>query len=569
VATLDGRLIALDAGTGKTVWSVLTVDPKRPYAISGAPLVAAGKVLIGNAGAEYGVRGYVTAYDARTGRRAWRFYTVPGDPAKGPENAAMQRAAKTWSGTWWKDGGGATVWNSLSYDPDLGLVYFGTGNASPWSGPVEGGKRGDGLYAASIVALHVADGTYAWHYQTTPGDIWDYDATQTVTLATLNIDGQARKVAMQANKNGFFYVLDRATGELLSARNYVPVNWARRVNVKTGRPEVNPAADYAATGEIRQATPGPAGGHNWQPMSFSPRSGLVYIPAQETPTALLKAKDLRPGALRWNTGIDNTAWMLPDDEKIKAAVRDGLKGYLSAWDPVAGREAWRAELPGPWNGGVLSTAGNLVFEGNAAGEFAAYRATDGTRLWSFNTQTGVIAAPMTFAVDGRQFVTLLVGTGGGPLLAMGELAFKSGRLPNRSRVLTFALDGSAQLPPPVTTATAFSAPPTDVQPPAQVATGAHIYADYCLVCHGSAAVSGGPVPDLRYSRALADGDLWRAIVHDGALTADGMVAFGSALSPEQLAAVRSYLIARAQLGYATEKQGGAARPEQRARKSNI
>ena len=560
VGTLDGRLIALDSATGKVAWSVLTVDPKRPYAITGAPLIAAGKIIIGNAGAEYGVRGYVTAYDARTGRRAWRFYTVPGDPAKGFENAAMRKAAKTWSGKWWKDGGGATVWNSLSYDPDLGLVYFGTGNASPWSGPVEGGKRGDGLYAASIVALHVADGSYAWHYQTTPGDIWDYDATQTVTLATLDIDGRSRKVAMQASKNGFFYVLDRATGELLSARNYVPVNWARRVDITTGRPEVDPAADYATTGKLYVATPGASGGHNWQPMSFSPRTGLAYIPAHEIAGPFLKANGAKPGALHFNTLLDPAPFVLPDDVKIKAAIRDSLKGYLSAWDPVAGREAWRAELPGPWNGGVLSTAGNLVLEGTAAGEFVAYRATDGARLWSFPTQTGVIAAPMTFAADGRQFITVLVGTGGAYPLYMGELAFKSGRLPNRSRVLTFALEGHAQLPPPVTTATAFPAPPAGVQPAARVAEGERIYGTYCLVCHGSAAYSGGVLPDLRYSRVLADDGLWKAVVQDGALTANGMVAFGSALSPEQLAALRSYLIARAQLGYATEKEAGAARP---------
>jgi quinohemoprotein ethanol dehydrogenase len=553
VGTLDGRLIALDARTGQPAWSVLTVERKRPYAITGAPLVAAGNVIIGNAGAEYGVRGYITAYDARTGKQVWRFYTVPGNPAKGFENEAMKRAAQTWSGAWWKDGGGGTVWNSLSYDSSLGLVYFGTGNASPWSGPVDGGERGDALYAASIVAVHVKDGAYAWHYQTTPGDRWDYDAAQTLTLATLKIDGRERAVVMQAAKNGFFYVLDRATGALLSARNFVPVNWTTAIDLRTGRPQVNPDAYYDKTGKVWLGVPGGLGGHNWQPMSFSPLTGLVYIPAQELPFPFLKDKDFRPESVGINMGVDLASTSLPQDPKVKAAILASLKGSLLAWDPVAGREAWRAEHAGPWNGGLLSTAGNLVFQGTAAGEFVAYRATDGAQLWSFPTQTGVIAAPMTFVVDGRQYVTVLAGWGGAFPLVAGELAFKSGRLPNRSRVLTFALDGNATLPPVVTAQPELPPPPMAAQTPERVAEGSRLYARYCSSCHGDAAHSGGIVSDLRYSRALADDGLWQTVVLKGALSTNGMIGYESALGAARLAAVRAYLIARAQESYAAEQ----------------
>jgi alcohol dehydrogenase (cytochrome c)/quinohemoprotein ethanol dehydrogenase len=559
VGTLDGRLIALDAKSGKPVWSVLTVDPQRPYAITGAPLIAEGKVIIGNAGAEFGVRGYVTAYDARTGKQAWRFFVVPGNPALGFESPEMRRAAQTWSGEWWKDGGGGTVWNSLSYDPELGLVYLGTGNASPWSGPVGGGARGDALYTASIVALHVSDGRYAWHYQTTPGDIWDYDADQSLTLTTLRINGADRKVILQANKNGYFYVLDRATGELLSAKNFVPVNWSTGVDLKSGRPEVVPEAHYDSTGKLWVAMPGGLGGHNWPPMSYSPGTGLVYIPAQEIPFPFLKDKDFEPEPVGVNMGVDLDKTSLPQDDKIKAAILGSLKGFLQAWDPIGQREVWRADHAGPWNGGLLSTAGNLVFQGTAAGELIAYRASDGAKLWSFPTQTGVIAAPMTFAVNGRQYLSILVGWGGVFPLVAGELAYKSGRLPNRSRLLTFALDGKATLPAAHEPAASLSPPPATVEPPELVAAGSKDYARYCGSCHGDAAYSGGLVPDLRHSRALADDDLWRAVLMDGALAAEGMVAFGPSLGAERLAAVRAYLISRAQQSQTSDKPKEPAR----------
>jgi quinohemoprotein ethanol dehydrogenase len=551
VGTLDGRLIALDARSGQPVWSVLTVDPKRPYTITGAPLAIDGRIIIGNAGAEYGVRGYVSAYDAQNGKLLWRFYTVPGDPKNGFENEALERAARTWSGNWWNDGGGATVWNALAYDPELGLLYFGTGNGSPWARKLGDGRLADSLFAASIVAVHAATGTYAWHYQTTPGDIWDYDSTQTLTLATLTIDGRSRRVIMQAAKNGFLYLLDRATGQLLRANNYVPVNWASGIDLKSGRPRVRAEARYDESGAVWVGAPGASGGHNWQPMSFSPSTGLVYIPAQELPFPYLRDPDFEPHTHAVNMGIDQVKTSLPQDPKIKAQALAGLKGYLSAWDPVAAREVWRAPYAGPWNGGILSTAGNLVFQGSAVGEFIAYRASDGHKLWSFPAQTGIIAAPMTFAVDGRQYVTVLAGWGGVFPLVAGELSFKSGRQVNRSRVLTFALDARAQLPAPIQAEADFPPPPTIVVNATLASEGAAQYARHCGSCHGDAAVSGGLVPDLRYSRALSNDALWKAVLEEGVLAPNGMIAFKSDLSRRQEDAVRAFLIRRAQESYAT------------------
>jgi len=546
VATLDGRLIALDARTGKRVWSVLTVDPKLSYTITGAPLAARGRIIIGNAGAEYGVRGYVSAYDAATGRLLWRFYTVPGNPAKGFESDALARAAKTWPSGWWRSGGGATVWNSFSYDPDLDLVYFGTGNVQPWARPLASGERADSLYTASIVALHAGTGEYAWHYQETPGDMWDYDATQSLTLATLPIEGKPRRVILQASKNGYFYVLDRATGQLVSAQNYVPVNWARGIDPESGRPIVNPEALYDRTGKLWVGAPGPSGGHNWQPMSFSPETGLVYISAHEMPFPYLADRDFEPETLATNMGLDQATTSLPSDRKAQAQALAGLKGYLLAWNPVTQRAAWRAEHKGPWNGGTLATRGNLVFEGTAAGDFEAYRATDGRRLWSSPAQTGIIAAPMTYEVAGRQYVTVLAGWGGVFPLVAGQLSFKSGHVVNRSRVLTFALDGTAQLPPASETPQRMIPPPAVHVDPALAAEGGKQYARRCGSCHGDGAVSGGLVPDLRYSPALSNDALWNAVLNEGALESQGMVSFKSVLDAKQQAAVRAYLIEKAQ-----------------------
>jgi alcohol dehydrogenase (cytochrome c)/quinohemoprotein ethanol dehydrogenase len=546
VGTLDGRLIALDARNGQPIWSVSTVDASRPYTSTGAPLVVGGRVVIGNSGAEYGVRGYVSAYDARTGKLDWRFYTVPGDPSKGFENPQLESAARSWSGQWWLDGGGATVWNAFSYDPKLDLLYFGTGNASPWGRREDSPVPLDNLFASCIVAVHASSGQYAWHFQTTPGDHWDYDADQNLPLATLTIDGKTRDVVMQASKNGYFYVLDRRTGELLAADNFVPVNWATGLDARTGRPIVNPEARYYETGKVWVSQPGALGAHSWQPMAYSPATSLVYIPAQEVGQPYLRDPDFKRQTVGMNNDLDMASTSLPDDPAVQQAVMATLKGYLSAWDPRARRERWRVELRGPWNGGVLATAGNLVFQGTAAGELQAFNASDGRKLWSYAVQTGVLAAPMTYSIKGAQYVSVMVGWGGVFPLVAGELSFKSGHQVNRSRLLTFRLDAKGQLPaPPAAAAPGVHAPPgpTDAE---QVARGARFYTRDCSGCHGDAAVAGGVVPDLRFSAALDSDEFWRTVVDDGALSSEGMIGFKSVLTADQINDVRAFLRQRAQ-----------------------
>ncbi len=411
VGAYDGRLIAIDAVSGRKVWEKDTIiDHSRSYTITGAPRVFKGKVIIGNGGAEYGVRGYITAYDAATGDQKWRWFTVPGDPSRAFEDASMARAAATWdaAGKWWEAGGGGTAWDTLTFDPDLNLMYVGTGNGAPWAHRARSPAGGDNLYLASIVALNPDTGEYVWHYQETPGDNWDYTSTSPMILANLEIDGRPRKVILHAPKNGFFFVLDRTNGKFISAKNYVPVNWATGYDAN-GRPiEV---AEARATDKAYDSIPGPYGGHNWQPMSFNPQTGLVYLPAQNVPTNLMDDKrwafnDNKPGAFQGNMGW-NTA-------KILGPVSPSNKpfGRLIAWDPVQQKAAWTQEYVSPWNGGTLTTAGNLVFQGTADARFIAYDARNGNKLWESPTGTGVIAAPATYMVDGKQYVSIAVGWGG-------------------------------------------------------------------------------------------------------------------------------------------------------------
>ncbi len=535
--TLDGRLIALDAATGSLVWETVTVDQTRPYTITGAPRVVAGKVIIGNGGAELGVRGYVSAYDTDSGKLAWRFYTVPGDPSKPFESPALERAAKTWKGgKWWEVGGGGTVWDSMAYDPDLNLLYIGTGNGSPWSRYVRSPGGGDNLYLSSILALRPETGELVWYYQETPGDTWDYTATQHIILAELPIKGQTRKVILHAPKNGFFYVIDRTTGELLSAEKYVEATWADRIDMKTGRPVENKITNYKT--KMTVVKPSQLGGHNWQPMSFNPQTGLVYIPAQDiaAPFALDKKWHYRPGD--WNTGTDLTL--------IKEFPRALAKGHLLAWDPIKQKEAWRVDYAGPWNGGTLSTAGNLVFQGTADGRFVAYRATDGTKLWEAPAGTGVVAAPVTYTVDGEQYVSVMAGWGGVFGLYGGDAA-AANNVRNVGRLLTFKLGGTAQLPPAPparpTPAVALEAP---TAPKAVIAHGENLYSRHCQTCHGAGAVGGGVLPDLRHISPEVRGG-FKAIVLEGALTkAKGMPGFGKWLDGNDADAILSYLEQRAE-----------------------
>jgi alcohol dehydrogenase (cytochrome c)/quinohemoprotein ethanol dehydrogenase len=542
LGAFDGRLIALDAASGRKLWETRTVDASQPYTITGAPRVVKGKVLIGNAGAELGVRGYVSAYDADTGKQIWRFYTVPGDPAKGFEQPVLQEAAKTWTGRYWALGGGGTVWDAMAFDPKLDLLYIGVGNGSPWDRSIRSPGGGDNLFLSSIVALRPDTGEYVWHFQTTPGDNWDYTATQHMILADLKIDGRTRQVIMQAPKNGFFYVLDRRTGEFLSGKPIVRVTWASGLDAK-GRPIENPQARYSA-GKPWLAFPGPNGAHNWQPMAFNPKTGLVYIPAQDAPYMYRSDPDFRRQNIGFNTGTDMSAESLPRDPEARRKFFSEVKGFLLAWDPVQQKEVWRVPHPGTANGGVLTTAGNLVVQGNAAGQLSLFRANDGKRLWSSDVQTAAMAAPVTYAVNGVQYITILVGTGGGHFLLAGEVAEHSGPQRNVSRVLTFRLGGKAALPPLAPFDRGKLAPPRSTASAAEIAQGKALFHKYCGVCHGGAAHSGGVIPDLRYSATL-DNDSWFEVVLGGALETQGMVSFASEIDRNQARAIRSYVIARA------------------------
>ncbi|MES2036145.1 MAG: PQQ-dependent dehydrogenase, methanol/ethanol family [Pseudomonadota bacterium] len=556
---LDGRLIALDAKTGKVDWSVVTVDQSKPYTITGAPRIIKGKVMIGNGGAELGVRGYLSAYDAETGKLAWRFYTVPGEKTSdgAASDEAMKIARPTWNGKFWEVGGGGTVWDSMAYDPDLDLLYIGVGNGSPWNRDIRSPGGGDNLFLSSVVALKPDTGQYVWHYQTTPGESWDYTATQHIVLADMPIGGQPRKVLLQAPKNGFFYVIDRVTGKLISARNYVPISWATHVDTVTGRPVETANARYEKG--MVAAMPGPLGGHNWMPMAFSPKTGLVYIPAQEIPFPYMQPGGAnanfryRPGA--WNIGIDTVVAGLPDDEAALKAIRASLKGRLIAWDPITQTERWSVPYAGPWNGGLLATAGGLVFQGNATGEFAAFDAATGKKAWAFDTQTGVVAPPMTYEIDGEQYVALMAGWGGGFAVSAG--AGVDPRSEGPRRLLVFKLGAKGALPARPVSTREMPELPAVTATPQQIAAGAASYAGLCSICHGASGVSEFSIPDLRYSPVTTSADAFKGVVIDGDRVENGMVSFAKFLTPAQAEEVRQYLLS---LATAQKARVAAAKP---------
>lgn len=535
VGTIDGRLIALDSRTGTPVWTVQTTPKDGPYAITGAPRIANGRVVIGNAGSEFAVRGFVSAYEAESGALAWRTYLVPGDPSKPFESEALRRAASTWSGQWWKAGGGASPWDPIEYDPALDLIYVGTGNASPWYPQLRGDKEGDNLYASSIVALRASTGEIIWHYQTTPGDSWDYDATQPITLADLVIDGTLRKVLMQANKNAFFYVIDRETGKLISAKPYATMTWANGID-SAGRPIVNPAAKPTTTGTL--VSPADYGAHNWNPTSFNPATGLLYFAVTDGGT-LLHVVD---PAFQLNLN-DRTMGFDPRYSGPLNAKRDALPtptGRLVAWDPVANREAWRVEHTVLRGGGTLSTAGNLVFQGRGDGTFAAYRATDGKLLWEFNGQVGIAAAPMTYAIDGVQYVAVLAA----PPLLFFDPKIKVGP----GRLLVFALNGKDTLPAfDVRADTAIPPPAAAVKATAaEIVEGGSLYKLYCRRCHNPEwnLVKSGAVPDLRRSNAATHAT-FELIVRGGARRVLGMPSFADDISAEQVRLIQAFVLEQA------------------------
>src|ERR1700733_12642523 len=562
VGTLDGRLIALDAASGALLWSGKTVADDSLQTISGAPWAIKGKVLIGNGGADFGARGYVTAYDERSGKQLWRFYTVPGDPAKGfeadaSEYAVMKMAAKTWGKQWWKvGGGGGTVWDNMTYDPELNRIYIGVGNAGPWNPRVRSPGGGDNLFVASIVALDADTGHYVWHYQANPGEGWDYKNTTNMITADLTIDGKVRKVLMQSPTNGFFYVIDRTTGKLISAEKTGKVTWADHIDLSTGRPVETDNIRYQKG--PTEIWPSPLGTHNWQGMSYSPQSGLVYIPSMK-----LGAR-ITDESMPWPTTPEPAVHF--GGVYIQLLVRDpdDNTGALLAWDPVTQQPRWRMPRAAFWNGGVLSTAGGLVFQGTADGQLLAHDAITGAQRWEFDAGNGIIASPITYTASGVQFISILVGYGGAtPFVSdLVNRGWKFGAQPRP--LLTCALDGAASLPPTAPRDYIVHAlDDPDVAIDATAAeTGLAEYQKLCAGCHGRLlARAGAPAPDLRESRLALRWDSFRSVVRDGLLVAKLMPRFAE-LSDSQLQAMYMYIRAgaRASLNHPTQQAAPTARP---------
>lgn len=510
IGVIDGRLVALNAKTGVVEWTTQTIPSFSFYNLTGAPRTFNGKVIIGNGGADIGKRGFVTAYDQATGKQAWRFYTVPARPGDNKGDPVMEMAEKTWTGEYWRKGTGGTVWNGMTFDPELNRIYIGVGNAGPYNPAVRNPGGGDNLFVGSIVALDAETGKYIWHYQHNPNESWDYKSTTNMILSDMVIKGKSRKVVLQAPTNGFFYVIDRVTGKLISAEKTGKVTWAEKIDLETGRP-VEVADIRYQKGDVT-LWPGTLGSHNWQPMSFSPKTGLVYIPYMQMNT-------------RYSTKLTDTdfPYMGVGLSFVKGADPDDGKGALLAWDPVAQKARWRVDRPFLWNGGTLATAGNLVFQGTADGFLVAHDAATGKKLWSFNAGLGIIGSPISWSKAGKQYVSVLVGWGGtgaaGDVLNVG---WKYGQQPRR--VLTFALGGNKKLPKsPGRDMKVYPVDdPSVVLDEAAIAAGRKL-TFMCIACHGrNFESSGAPGPDLRESAlAMSEENLWD-VVNGGALLERGM-----------------------------------------------
>ena len=575
LVTTDGYAISLDAKTGAEVWKVYTFPDQAPRNGNGAPRVFGGKVIVGYGGADISpARGFVSAYDEKTGKLAWRFYTTPGSEVTPANQRAEEVMRKTWPSGWTNPdgsqrGGGGSAWNAFSYDPELNLIYLGIGNGFPYNQAMRSPGGGDNLFLASIVAVDAATGAYKWHYQVCPGEQWDCTATADMTLATIDVAGKPRKVLMQAPKNGFFYVLDRATGEFISAEKIAKVTWAEKIDPKTGRPVESPGIRYQGKPGMFELWPGPTGAHSWMPQAYSPQTGLVYIPVIEN-GALIGEGQKGGAEITAGMGVN----LLPE-----ANLKGAHRSFLKAWNPATQSEAWRVELPGDWPGGVMASAGGLVFQGRIDGTFAAYDAKTGKQVWSFKTESPIVGAPITYRMGGKQYVTVITGSGGtgAGIGATGNAAYRTDyRLPRR--VLTFAIGGTDTIPPFTMPALTPLADPDFKPDLARAQAGAMLFGTRaCLVCHGWNAVGGGAAPDLRYSPTITDAALFRQIVKEGALKPNGMPPF-AALSDQELETMRFYLRARAQqapaeqqalLDKAKAAQTSNAAPQDFAGKWNI
>jgi len=527
VASFDGHLFALDATTGRMVWKVDTiVDRKRAYTSTGAPEVAGKVVVIGNAGAEYDARGYISAYDLDTGKLYWRFYTVPGDPSQPYENPELQMAAKTWDPkSQWGMGGGGTVWGDMVYDPELNLLYFGTGNGTYYDQSRRSPAGGDNLFIASLLALNPDTGRLVWYYQEAPGDQWDYDVVQQIILAELKIEGRVRKVLMQASKTGFFYILDRQTGQVLSAEKYVPVTWADHVDLQTGRPvEASDARSYKYSWNGKRfISPSPMGGHSWNPMSYDPETGLVYIPA-----------------------IENG--------------QEGLfsgKAFLRAWDPLRGKIVWDVQMSDWWDRpGALATAGGLVFQGTGTGHFCAYDALTGRKRKDIEVGTSIGAGPMSYSIDGTQYIAVMAAWGGGgwSFQHPSSAAYQRG---NEGRIIAFRLDGGpTPMPPRLPPVLPIPEPPPLTASAETIEKGGDLFKAHCSSCHLN--LPGTLAPDLR-RMSRETHEAFHQIVLDGALIHAGMPPWNDVLSVAEADQIHAYLISVSWEAYnkqqATPKNG--------------
>ncbi|MGE0552121.1 MAG: PQQ-dependent dehydrogenase, methanol/ethanol family [Gemmatimonadales bacterium] len=552
VATVDGYLVALDAGTGTEVWRADTfVDRSRDYTITGAPHLAGNRIVVGNSGADFGVRGYVSAYDTESGELAGRFYTVPGDPKQGYEHPEMELAAGTWDpNSAWEAGLGGTVWGMMAYDAELDLLYIGTGNSSPYPIWFRSPGGGDNLFLASIIAIEAATGRMAWHYQTVPGEIWDYTVSSNLVLADLTIDGTARKVVMTAPKNGFYYVLDRTDGQLLSAEPFVRVSWATGIDLTTGRPRLSETAWYEK--EPKLVFPSSWGGHNWMPMSYSPAAGLAFIPTIERGMVYAATPEF---SFR-NHHIYQAVTLDIPEATLRRLTRDSLellqtREFLTAWDPLTQQARWRVPLTGVFNGGALSTASGLVFQGRANGHLVAYRADDGTVLKDIEVGTGIMAAAMTYAVDGEQYVAVMAGYGGGlgSQIQPGAAAYEHENYP---RVIAFKLDGAAVPLPPARVAVATPAPPPIEVDASLAKRGAALFGQFCAYCHGGGAQALSAYPDLT-QLPISVHEQFAEIVLRGALVNAGMASFADLLSEADAEAIHAYLLTEQRRRYEAER----------------
>jgi quinohemoprotein ethanol dehydrogenase len=574
VASVDGRLHALDAATGQKIWEADTIaDHKLPYSSTGAPQIAGNVVVIGNSGADMsygGVRGYVSAYDLATGAFKWRVYTVPPEPGSRYETPEIAAADRTWDSP--RDSkfkGGGTAWDGFAYDPALNLVYFGTGNAAPYDPRQVGPSNLDELYTASILAVHADSGQLAWSYQTTPHDRWDFDSVQKLVMADLTIDGKSHQTIMQASKNGFFYVLDRNSGELLSATSYTYVNWASGVDLKTGRPTVTAQGDWYS--EPKNVYPSWAGGHTWNPMSYSLKTHLMYIPVLDVPSVWVDMAG-NGGTVKYIDGFFTVNGIFPDDTysaddlrkmfgpmpdlKSLASMRKGklVRELLRAWDPVAGKTVWEHETSSGirgYDGGVMSTAGNLVFQGRGSGELWVYAADSGKVLKTIPTGSHIMAAPMTYIVKGEQFVALQAGYGGAAI-TVGSIPPSSAALKyqNVNRIIAFRLGGPAVPTPAPRAEAAFEKPPAPGANARQIQAGETMFVQECSRCH----VFGPSVtPDLRKIAPALSATAFKDIVLRGAVAPTGMERFDDVLTENDADNIRAYLLDQADKAY-TEQQ---------------